>query len=72
MINHQEDRMKQGHHIRTSDAAPGRPREAPYLARLELWGLAVEHVHGFDAVLQHADGPVEHSHQVAGGEEENT
>lgn len=35
------------------------------LSRLELWGFAVKHVHGFDAVLQHADRPVEHSHQVA-------
>lgn len=35
------------------------------LCRLELWGLAVKHVHRFDAVFQHADCPVEHSHQVA-------
>lgn len=30
----------------------------------ELWGFAVKHIHRFDAVLQHADCPVEHSHKV--------
>ena len=49
--------------------AAGKPslseRRRTHLAGLELWGLAVKHIDGFDAILQHADGPVEHSHEVA-------
>lgn len=36
----------------------------------ELRGFAVKHIHRFDAILQHADRPVEHSHQVAENEEQ--
>ncbi len=37
------------------------------LAGLELGGGTVEDVEGLDAVVDHAEGAVEHAHQVGGG-----
>ena len=39
---------------------------SPYLAGLHGGRLAIEHVHGLHAALQHANSTVEHALQVAG------
>lgn len=54
---------------RWQNVQPGARGHRTDLWWFELRGFAVKHIHRLDAVLQHADRPVEHSHQVAENEE---
>lgn len=41
--------------------------DATHLSRFELWGFAIKHIDRFNSILQHADGPIEHAHEMAEG-----
>lgn len=36
-----------------------------HLSRFQLWGFAIKHIDRFNSTLEHADGAIEHAHEMA-------